>query len=98
LTEQGRLNPSACFVFGPQVIAKGLNDVIGSDANVCCAFINHLQYTMQYADSRAKWFVLALVESPLPVKVAKEFIGPVDKVNDHSVCLRLGFIPEGRKC
>ena len=50
LREQRRLDAVAGLVAGPEVVAKRLDDVIGRDADVRRALLDHLQHRLQHAD------------------------------------------------
>jgi hypothetical protein len=57
--------------------------VIGGHPDVCCAALDHLQYGVQYPDDGAEFLIPPIVEPALAVKVAEEFVGAVNQVNDH---------------
>jgi hypothetical protein len=78
LREQVWLDALARLVIGPEVIAEGLDHVIGSDADVCGAGLDHLQHRVQHPGNGAKRLVLALVEGALPVEMAEQLVGSVD--------------------
>ena len=53
LREQRRLDALAGLVARPEVVAERLDDVIGRDADVRRALLQHLQHRVQHADARA---------------------------------------------
>src|SRR5690606_9766126 len=63
--------------------AEGFDDVIGGDAQMRGAFLEHLQHRAEHAIDGGMGLVLALVEAPLAVEMAEEFIGAVEQVDDH---------------
>ena len=78
-----RLDALAGLVARPQVVAERLDDVIGGDADVRGALLDHLQHRVQHADHRAERPVLALVEAPQAVEVTEQLVRPVDEMDDH---------------
>ena len=78
-----RIDAVAGFVAGPQLVAKRFDDVIGRDADVRGAFLDHLQHRMQHAIDRAQRPVLALVEAAQAVEMTEQLVGAVDEMNDH---------------
>ena len=60
LREQRRLDAFAGLVAGPQPVAKRLDDVIGRNADVSRAGLDHLQHGLQHADHGAERPVLSL--------------------------------------
>ena len=81
---QHRLDAIARLVAVPQIIAEGFDHVIGGDADVRRAALDHLQHALQHADDSAMGAVGALVEAAHAVKVAEQLVGSVDQVDDHS--------------
>ena len=52
--------------------------MVGGDADVRGALLDHLQHGMEHADRSRGGLVLAFVEAPLPVEMAEKLVGPVD--------------------
>ena len=88
MREKDRLDSLAGLVVGPKVVAERLDDVIGRNADVRGALLEHLQNGLQHADHRAEWAVLTLVEAAQPVKVPKQLVGAVYDVDDHAALCR----------
>ncbi len=84
LREQGCIDAVPSLVSTPQVVAEGFDDMIGGDAQVSGAALDHLQDGMQHPGYGAVRLVAALVETAQAVEVPEELIGAVDEVNDHS--------------
>jgi hypothetical protein len=57
--------------------------MIRGNTKVRCPLIDHLQHAIKYTNRCPEWFVLALVEASLTIKVPEQFIRAVDKMNDH---------------
>src|SRR5260221_8993939 len=71
------------FVFRPEFIAKRLDHVIGGNTDVGCAFFNHLEYSVEYANDSTGGFVFAFIKTSLTVKMPEQFVSPVNEVDDH---------------
>ncbi len=65
-------------------IAKRLNHVVGGDAKVNGVALQHLENRLQYANDRAVRTIFAFGKPAQPVKVAKQFVGTVNKIDDHN--------------
>ena len=85
LRKQRGLDAGRGLVAGPQVVAERLDDVIGRDADMRRALLDHLQHRLQHAAHGAERAVLALVEAAVAVEVAEQLVGAVDEVDDHRV-------------
>src|SRR5205807_4217040 len=83
LREQRALDAGTGLVVRPKPIAKRLDHVVGGDAEVRVAVLDHLEHRLQHADDGAVGAVHALVEPAQAVKVTEEFVSAVDEVNDH---------------
>src|SRR6266513_2369089 len=83
LREQRGLDAGAGLVVRPKSIAKRLDHVVGGDAEIGVAVLDHLENGLQHADDGAVRAVLAFVESAQAVEVTEEFVSAVDEVNDH---------------
>jgi hypothetical protein len=57
--------------------------MVGRNAEVRVAVLDHLEHGLQHADDRAVRAVFAFVEPAQAVEVTEELVGAVDKVNDH---------------
>ena len=77
------LDAVAGLVVGPEVVAERLDHVVGGDAEVGGAALDHLEHGVQHAGHGAERLVLALVEAALPVEVAEQLVGAVDDVDQH---------------
>jgi hypothetical protein len=75
-----RCPPRSCS--RPEVVAERLDHVIGRDADVRRALLDHLEHRLQHADHRAERPV-ALGEAAQAVEVAEQLVGAVDQVDDH---------------
>ena len=80
---QGGLDPGAVLVVRPKSIAKRLNHVIGRDAEVGVAVLDHLQNGLQHADDRAVRAVLTFRKPAQAVEVTEELVSAIDEVHDH---------------
>ena len=96
LRQQRGLDAVAGLVAGPQAVAERLDDVIGRDADVRGAFLDHLQHGVEHADDGAEGQVLALAEAAQAVEVSEQLVRAIDEVNDHAD-LRLLVALWGRK-
>jgi hypothetical protein len=77
------LDALAGLVAGPQLVAEGLDDVVGGHADVRGAALQQLQHAVQHAGDRAERAVLVLGEAAQPVEVPEQLVGAVDEVDDH---------------
>src|SRR6266513_3772615 len=83
LREQRGLDAGAGLVVRPKSIAKRLDHVVGGDAEIGVAVLDHLENGLQHADDGAVRAVLAFVEPAQAVEVTEEFVSAVDEVNNH---------------
>ena len=83
LREEGWLDAGRGLAARPELVAERLDDVVGGDADVALALLDHLEHRLQDADDGTERSVLALVEAAQAVEVAKELVGAVDEMNDH---------------
>src|SRR6185295_10974312 len=70
------------LVARPKTIAKRLDDVIGRDAHVSRALLDHLQQRLQHADHRTERCVLAFVKATQAVEVPEQLVGAVYDMHD----------------
>ena len=71
--------------------------MIGRDADVRRAVLEHLQHRLQHADDGAERAVDAFVETPQAVEMTEQLVGAVDEVNDHSLkCVKLELAADER--
>ena len=84
LCEQRALDPSASLVVRPKPIAKRLDHVIGGNAEVSGVGLQHLENGLQHANDRAVRAVFAFCKSAQSVKVTKQFVSAVNKMNYHT--------------
>ena len=89
LREQRGLDAGAGLVVRPKPIAKRLDHVVGGDAEVRVAVLDHLENGLQHADDGAVRAVLAFGEPAQAVEVTEELVGAVDEMNDPRKRLRL---------
>src|SRR5205085_12585705 len=82
LREQRRLHVRARLIARPEIVAERFDDVIGGDAEVRRALLDHLQHGVQHPGHRAERRVL-LPEPAQAVEMAEELVGPVDEMYDH---------------
>jgi hypothetical protein len=80
---QRGLDAGAGLVVRPKPIAKRLDHVVGGDAEVRVAVLDHLEDGLQDADNGAVRAVHAFVEPAQPVEMTEEFVSAIDEVNDH---------------
>ena len=85
LREQCALHALARLVAGPEIVAEGLDDVIGRHTDVSRSRLDHLQHGVQHAGHGAEGRILALVEAAKAVEVAEQLVGAVDEMDDHAV-------------
>ena len=83
LRQQGRLDAFAGFVVGPQLVAERLDHVIGGDADVRRAGLEHLRDGAEHAGDRAERAVAFLFRAPVAVEMAEQLVRAVDEMNDH---------------
>jgi hypothetical protein len=83
LRQQRGLDAGADLVIRPKPIAKRLDHVVGGDAEVRVAVLDHLKHSLQHADDSAVRTIFAFGKSTQPVEVTEQFVGAVDEVNDH---------------
>jgi hypothetical protein len=74
LCNQDRLDAFPGFILRPEFITELLNNVICCYTQVSRTFFDLFQYSIQYANYDSKWFVLALIKSPLAIEVPEQFI------------------------
>src|SRR5580765_6868365 len=83
LIPQNRIDAGAGLVAAPEVVAKRFDDVVGGDANVRAAFLDHLQNAVQHAADAAELRVFATARTTRAVEVTKQLVGAVDEMDDH---------------
>src|SRR6476469_5289885 len=83
LRAQCALDASAGLVARPKPIAKRLDHVVGGDAEVPLAALDHLEDGLQHADHGAVRAIHAFVEPAQAVEVTKDLVGTVNEVDDH---------------
>ena len=71
LREQRALDAVAGLVVRPKPIAKRLDHVVGGDAEVCVAILDHLENGLEYADDGAVGAVFALGKPAQTVEVTE---------------------------
>ena len=88
LREQRGLDAGAGLVVRPKPIAKRLDHVVGGDAEIRVAVLDHLENGLQHADDGAVRAILAFGEPAQAVEVTEEFVGAVDEVDDHRLRIK----------
>src|SRR5213076_1769680 len=83
LREQRGLDADAGLVVRPKSIAKRVDHVVGGDAEVSVAALDHLEHGLQHADDSAVRAVHAFVEPAQAVEVTEELVGTVNEMDDH---------------
>ena len=76
LRAQCALDTGAGLVVRPKPIAKRLDHVVGGDAEVLLAALDHLEDGLQHADDGAVGAIHAFVEPAQAVEVTEELVGP----------------------
>ena len=84
LREQRGLDAGTGLVVRRKPVAKRLDHVIGRDTDVNGVALQHLKNGLQYANDRAVRTIFAFGKPAQPVKVAKQFVGTVNKIDDHN--------------
>ena len=79
LREQRGLDAGAGLVVRPKPIAKRLDHVVGGDAEVGVAVLDHLEHGLQHADDGAVRAVFAFGEPAQAVEVTEEFVSAVEQ-------------------
>src|SRR5262245_31872842 len=82
LRPERRIDAFAGLVVRPEIVAEGLDDVIGRHADVGRSALEHLRDRMQDAGHGSEGRV-GVPEAPDSVELAEELVGAVDEVNDH---------------
>ena len=80
---QGGIDALAGLVARPEVVAERLDHVVGRDADVRRAALDHLEHGVQHAGCRAERLAVALAAAPPAVEVAEQLVGAVEQVDDH---------------
>ena len=83
LGTQRTVDAGAGLVARPEVVAEGLDHVIGRDADVRRPGLEHLQHRVEHAGCRAERLPVGPATAPAAVEVAEELVCPVDEVDDH---------------
>ena len=84
LREQRGLDAGAGLVVRPKPIAKRLDHVVGGDAEIRVAVLQHLENGLQHADHGPIGTVHAFGEPTQSVEVTEEFVSAVNKMNYHT--------------
>ena len=82
LRQQRAFDAGTRLVSRPKIVAKRFDDVIGSDADMRCAVLDHLHDRIENAGDGAERRI-GLVKTAQAVEMTKEFVGAVDEVDDH---------------
>ena len=84
LRQQQRVHAGARLVRRPHVVAERFDDVIGRDAEMGRAVLQHREHRLDDAAGRADLDAVAVEMSrPRRVVLAEDLIRPVDEMNDH---------------
>ncbi len=84
LSPQRRLDSLAGLVIGPQVVAERFDHVIGRDADMRGALLDHLQHGVQYAGDRPYGTIFAVGEAAKAVEMPVQLVRTVQQVDDQS--------------
>src|SRR4029079_4418709 len=85
LLPEGRFDPVARLVATPKLISERLDDMVGRDADVRGAGLQHLEYRAEHPEDSPHWRILPLIEPAGAIEVAKKLVRAVDEMDDHSV-------------
>ena len=83
LRPQRRLDALPGLVARPELVAERLDHVVGGNADVGRALLDHLEHRLQHTDHRAERPVAALSEAAQAVEMAEQLVGAVDQMDDH---------------
>src|SRR4051812_2807433 len=86
LRPERALDSRAGLVAGPEIVAEGLDDVIGGHTDVRSPSFQHLRHGAENSGNRAEGRI-TLLEPADPVEMAEQLVGPVDEVDDHAPAL-----------
>ena len=81
LREQRGLDAVAGLVVRPKPIAKRLDHMVGGDAEMRVAILNHLEHGLEHADDCAVGAILALGEPAQTVEMTEQLVSPVDEMH-----------------
>ena len=84
LRPQRRIDAVAGLVAGPELVTERLDDMVGGNAKMRGALLDHLQDGVEHARDGREGLVLSLVESAQAIEMAEELVGAVDEMNDHA--------------
>ena len=94
LRAQRRLDAGAGLVARPELVAERLDDVIGRDADVRRAALDHLAAPYCSTPTTApNGRSLPLLNAAQAVEVAEELVGAVDEVDEHGGYARMAESP-----
>ena len=81
--KQLRRHAAARLVAGPQVVAERLDHVVGGDADVGRALLEHPQHRAEHATDRRDLHAVGVEVRRHAEVVAEELVGAVDEVHLH---------------
>ena len=85
LRQQVGIDAGAGLVSGPEAVAERLDDVIGGNADVGRAAIDHAEHRADHATRRAHFPALLVTRGGHGVEVAEQLVGAVDEVDFQSL-------------
>lgn len=81
LCAEAGIDPLAGFVSGPEIVAEGLDDVIGGDADVGGSVADHAKNRGDDAAGGGDVLAVAVADRRESKEVAEELVGSVDKMD-----------------
>src|SRR2546430_2623061 len=92
LRQQLRFYALARFVSGPEVVAERLDDVIGRDAEVGCATLEHALDRAQYSHDGRDLVAIAALLPRHRVEMAEQLVCAIEQMNTHLNQRRAGLL------
>src|SRR5438034_3599842 len=91
LCEQARIDPLTRLVPRPEIVAEGLDHVIGRDADVRNSRFKHPSNTSQHSPRRRDLLTPPARMRRHSVEVAKKLVGAIDEVDFQLSCPKIRF-------
>jgi len=85
LREQLGLDARARFVAGPEIVAERLDDVVGRDAEVCGAALEHAEDRAQHADDGADFVAVRVGLPRHGIEVPEQLVRAVEEMNSQTL-------------
>jgi hypothetical protein len=89
LREQRRIDAFAGLVAGPLVIAERFDHVVGGDAQVRRACLEHREHGVEHS-GRGTHRLVPAGGAAQPEEVAEQLVRAIDQVNDHAAPMVVG--------